>query len=50
MNFMCRIVQGFGFTPWDQGKAEEHAEKRLKLGYVNLFPAFNKENSGSDIG
>jgi uncharacterized peroxidase-related enzyme len=42
MNFMCRIVQGFGFTPWDQAHAKEHAGKRLKLGYVNLFPALNK--------
>lgn len=43
MNFMCRIVQGFGFTPWDQAHAKEHAKKRLKLGYVNLFPAFKSE-------
>lgn len=42
MNFMCRIVQGFGFTPWDQAHAKDHAEQRLKLGYVNLFPALKK--------
>jgi len=39
MNFMCRIVQGYGFTPRGPEHAKERAEKRRKLGYVNLYPS-----------
>ncbi len=40
MNFMCRLVQGYGFTPMSAGKARENAESRKKLGYRNLYPKF----------
>ena len=40
MNFMCRLVEGFGFTPMDANRARENAENRKKLGYRNLYPAF----------
>jgi len=40
MNFMCRLVQGFGFTPMSADKAHENAENRKKLGYRNLYPKF----------
>ena len=40
MNFMCRIVEGYGFTPMGPERAREQAEKRVKLGYVNLYPSF----------
>jgi len=38
--FMQRLVQGFGFTPLTHEVAVEHAKKRVKLGYVNMYPAF----------
>ena len=49
MNFMCRVVQGYGFVPLGPEIAKERAERRVKLGYVNLFPAFaeNKPDSGA---
>ena len=40
MNFMCRLVQGYGFTPMSPEKARENAESRKKLGYRNLYPKF----------
>ena len=40
MNFMCRLVQGYGFTPMSSGKARANAESRKKLGYRNLYPKF----------
>ncbi len=40
MNFMCRIVEGYGFTPMSPERARAQAEKRHKLGYVNLYPSF----------
>lgn len=41
-SFMQRLVEGYGFIPWTQEAAREHAQKRVKLGYVNLYPAFAK--------
>jgi len=41
---MQRIVEGHGFTPMTREVARENAEKRAKLGYVNLYPAFQKKN------
>ncbi len=38
MNFMCRLVQGYGFTPMTPEKARENAEARKRLGYRNLYP------------
>lgn len=38
MTFMARIVTGYGFTPMSPEKARVNAEKRAKLGYVNLYP------------
>jgi len=40
MNFMGRLVQGHGFVPLGPEIAKERAASRVKLGYVNLFPAF----------
>ncbi len=40
MSFMNRLVEGFGFTPMSKERARENAEKRVKLGYVNLYPEF----------
>ncbi len=40
MNFMCRLVQGYGFTPMSSEKARANAESRKKLGYRNLYPKF----------
>jgi AhpD family alkylhydroperoxidase len=40
MTFMARIVTGYGFTPMSPEKAKANAEKRAKLGYVNLYPKF----------
>lgn len=37
MNFMCRIVEGHGFTPMTPEVARQRAEERAKLGYVNLY-------------
>jgi alkylhydroperoxidase family enzyme len=39
MTFMARIVTGYGFTPMSPEKARANAEKRAKLGYVNLYPS-----------
>ena len=44
MCFMQRIVEGHGFIPMTREVARENAEKRAKLGYVNLYPAFQKKN------
>ena len=43
MNFMCRIVQGHGFIPMSPERARTQAEKRRKVGYVDLYPAFAGE-------
>ncbi|MEC8171762.1 MAG: peroxidase, partial [Pseudomonadota bacterium] len=44
MCFMQRIVEGHGFIPMTREVARENAEKRAKLGYVNLYPAFQKKD------
>ncbi len=44
MNFMCRLVEGHGFTPMDAGRARENAEDRKRLGYENLYPALADED------
>ena len=38
MCFMQRLVEGFGFAAWTRQDAREHAEKRVKLGYLKLYP------------
>jgi len=38
MNFMCRIVEGYGFTPMTPEVARHRAEERARVGYVNLYP------------
>ena len=43
MNFMCRLVQGYGFTPMSGETARRNAESRKKLGYRNLYPKFAEE-------
>ena len=42
MSFMQRLVEGHGFKPWPREVAREHAKKRIKFGYVNLYRAFAK--------
>lgn len=46
MNFMCRLVQGHGFTPMSPELAAENARKRIELGYRNLYPAFAEDGEG----
>jgi uncharacterized peroxidase-related enzyme len=36
--FMQRLVEGHGFIPLSKEAAKERAQKRVKLGYVNLYP------------
>lgn len=40
MSFMQKLVEGFGFEPFSVEYAKDHAAKRVKLGYVNLYPSF----------
>ncbi len=49
MNFMCRVVEGHGFRPMGPALAKERAARRVKLGYVNLYPSFaaSKPDSGA---
>ncbi len=42
MSFMRCLVEGHGFQTWTKETARAHAEKRVKLGYVNLYPQFAK--------
>ena len=46
MNFMCRLVEEYGFVPKDAVRARNHAENRERLGYKNLCPAFADEADG----
>jgi len=50
MSFMQRLVEGHGFVPWAKEAARAHAEKRVKLGYVNLYPALarSKEDASPE--
>jgi len=45
MSFMNRIVEGHGFIPMSRERARNNAEKRVKLGYVNLYPEFAKKKA-----
>ncbi len=47
MNFMCRLVQGYGFVPMDAGRARDNAESRVRLGYLKLYPEFAEDNDGA---
>jgi len=42
--FMSRFVSGHGFKPPTREKAAQRAKERIEHGYVNLFPAFRKNN------
>jgi len=42
MSFMQRLVEGFGFIPLTKEVAKEHAHRRVKHGYVNMYRAFAK--------
>jgi len=46
MNFMCRLVEGYGFVPMDADRARDNAENRKRLGYKNLYPAFADKGEG----
>lgn len=41
--FMQRLIAGHGFNPLDRAVAQNHAQKRVEKGYVNLYSAFRKE-------
>ncbi len=41
--FMQRLVEGHGFTPMSRDTAAAHAKRRVKRGYVNLYPAFRDD-------
>lgn len=43
--FMQRLVKGHGFTPMPREVARKHAQKRVELGYVNLYPKFAKDGA-----
>ncbi|MGE4048504.1 MAG: carboxymuconolactone decarboxylase family protein [Acetobacteraceae bacterium] len=38
--FMQRLVEGYGFTPMSREVAARHAERRVRHGYVNMYPTF----------
>ena len=40
MSFMNKLVEGHGFVPMSKEEARENAQKRVELGYRNLYPAF----------
>ncbi len=40
MNFMCRLVQGYGFAPMSPEAAATNARARKELGYRDLYPQF----------
>ena len=43
MSFMQKLVEGYGFEPFSIEYAKDHAAKRVKLGYVNLYPSFRAQ-------
>lgn len=45
--FMHRLVAGHGFSPLAPQVAQEHAQKRVKQGYVNLYRVFRKNEPTS---
>ena len=44
MCFMQGLVEGHGFTPMSASVARQRAEERVRKGYVNLYPAFEKND------
>ena len=40
---MQRLVEGHGFTPMTPAVAAEQAQRRVKHGYVNLYPAYQEK-------
>lgn len=42
--FMQRLVEGHGFTPMTREVAAKQAQRRVELGYVNLYPAFQDKS------
>jgi uncharacterized peroxidase-related enzyme len=45
MSFMQRLVEGFGFVRLSKEVAKEHAHRRVKHGYVNMYRAFAKPSA-----
>jgi uncharacterized peroxidase-related enzyme len=43
MNFMNRLVEGYGFTPMDPARVRENAARRKKHGYVNMYPSLTEK-------
>jgi uncharacterized peroxidase-related enzyme len=41
--FMQRLVEGHGFTPMSREVAAKHAQRRVRHGYVNMYPAFRSD-------
>jgi hypothetical protein len=37
MNFMNRLVEGYGFTPMDPARVKKNAARRKQHGYVNMY-------------
>jgi len=48
MCFMQRLTEGHGFTPFSAEHAKKHAHRRVELGYVNLYPAFAKQEGAKN--
>ena len=44
MSFMQRLVEGYGFIPLSKEVAKEHAQRRVKHGYVKMYRAFAVSN------
>lgn len=49
MTFMCRIVEGYGFTPMSPERAKAQAERRAKVGYVDLYPLLAEKKPAADL-
>ena len=47
MNFMARLVLGYGFVPMAPERARKRAKERVELGYVNLYPVFSGKTPDS---
>ncbi len=45
MNFMCRLVEGYGFTPMSPERAKADARLRVAKGYQNKYPEFEEKKS-----
>ena len=44
MNFMNRIVEGFGFVQINPDRVKANAEARMKRGYVNMYSFFSDKS------